>query len=122
MLRAHSVDSSEESQRTKGQRGMKKAVKLMMNMQQFDKLSTNPVFKLLNSGHDLKGMVRHCPPPPLPLASFPPTLLAPLPPDWPLSSQGRTLYNVTFTVHQAQPALSLYNLCIAHGNADSPFA
>eukprot|EP00873_Tetraselmis_striata_P000727 jgi/Tetstr1/420991/TSEL_012051.t1 len=53
-----SVDSSEESQRTKGQKGMKKAVKLMMNMQQFDKLSTNPVFKLLNSGHDLKGMLK----------------------------------------------------------------
>jgi hypothetical protein len=32
-------------------------VKLMMNMKQFDKLSTNPVFKLLNNGHDLKGMV-----------------------------------------------------------------
>jgi hypothetical protein len=29
----------------------------MMNMKQFDKLSTNPVFKLLNNGHDLKGMV-----------------------------------------------------------------
>mmetsp|Transcript_40406 Transcript_40406/g.114405 ORF Transcript_40406/g.114405 Transcript_40406/m.114405 type:complete len:993 (-) Transcript_40406:789-3767(-) len=43
--------------REKSKRDLKQTAKLMVNMKNFEKLSANPVFQLLNKGQDLKGMI-----------------------------------------------------------------